>query len=593
MEAARYYLQYAGMPDSLVYNLNGGKNDYNDDYQSRGEWVNYLMGTPKDPLSDTNTEGLGIPVDAALAFHTDAGVTNGDSIIGTLGIYSTEPNEGTFPSKRSRMVSRELSDLIQTQIVDDIRTLFEPSWTRRGLWDRPYSEAYRANVPTMLLELLSHQNLADMQYALDPRFRFHVSRAIYKGMLRFLCFQDARIPVVQPLPVSNFCMQLTSPGKIKLSWSAVPDPLEASALPDHYELYMREENGAFRLVPGRIDTNQIELELPFTDKLFSFRVVPVNSGGAGFPSEILSAGFPAQSLGTVLVINAFDRVSGPAHFDQGEMAGFANWLDQGVPWETEMCITGEVYDFSRHSPWLDDDSPGWGASHADWEGRLIPGNDFDQARIHGKALMANGYGFFSTSDEAMKTALQDTTRYSLVDVIFGEEKSEQNIRQMYPTDFRVLSKDMIETLANLTEMGVPLFLSGAHIGSDMVHNNDSLAIRFAKEKLHYSWRTDHADRRGSLFGTEAFQDRWKGEWTYNAGYHPAYYTVESPDAIEPSGAGAETVIRYRQTRASAAVAYRGKFNRLVSMGFPFESVLSAGGRNDLMARILRYLLVDR
>ena len=35
LEAARYYLQYAGMPDTQVYSPNTYKNDYNDDYQSR------------------------------------------------------------------------------------------------------------------------------------------------------------------------------------------------------------------------------------------------------------------------------------------------------------------------------------------------------------------------------------------------------------------------------------------------------------------------------------------------------------------------------------------------------------------------------
>ena len=60
------------------------------------------------------------------------------------------------------------------------------------MWDRQYSEAWRPNVPVMLLELLSHQNLADMRFGLDPRFRFDVSRAIYKGMLRFQAFREGR-----------------------------------------------------------------------------------------------------------------------------------------------------------------------------------------------------------------------------------------------------------------------------------------------------------------------------------------------------------------------------------------------------------------
>ena len=69
-------------------------NDYNDDYQSRGEWVNYLMGAPSGPTVDKSAKGLGIPVDLSFAFHTDAGITANDTVIGTLGIYSTNYDRG-------------------------------------------------------------------------------------------------------------------------------------------------------------------------------------------------------------------------------------------------------------------------------------------------------------------------------------------------------------------------------------------------------------------------------------------------------------------------------------------------------------------
>ena len=72
------------------------------------------------------------------------------------------------------------------------------------MWDKAYFEAHVPEVPAMLLELLSHQNFADMRYGLDPRFRFTVSRAIYKGILRFLAFQYKQDCVIQPLPVDHF-----------------------------------------------------------------------------------------------------------------------------------------------------------------------------------------------------------------------------------------------------------------------------------------------------------------------------------------------------------------------------------------------------
>ena len=178
-------LQWAGIPDS-VYSDSQGKNDYTDDYKCRGIWVNYLAG---GSTVNPTEQGLNIPVDMAFAFHSDAGTTLNDSIIGTLGIYYTNVYNEEYANGASRYLAHDMTDLIQSNIVRDIRSLYEPDWTRRGMWNQSYYEARVPRVPTMLLELLSHQNFADMRYGLDPRFRFTVSHAIYKGMLQFICSQ--------------------------------------------------------------------------------------------------------------------------------------------------------------------------------------------------------------------------------------------------------------------------------------------------------------------------------------------------------------------------------------------------------------------
>jgi hypothetical protein len=68
MEGSRYYLQFAGMPDSITYSLNNDRNDYNDDYMSRPEWVNYLIG-PSYPIQQ-NIKMDWEFLDLALAFLT-------------------------------------------------------------------------------------------------------------------------------------------------------------------------------------------------------------------------------------------------------------------------------------------------------------------------------------------------------------------------------------------------------------------------------------------------------------------------------------------------------------------------------------------
>ena len=62
-EAARYWLQWAGIPDS-VYSESNGKNDYTDDYKCRGIWVNYLSG---GSAVNPTERGLNIPVNMAFA----------------------------------------------------------------------------------------------------------------------------------------------------------------------------------------------------------------------------------------------------------------------------------------------------------------------------------------------------------------------------------------------------------------------------------------------------------------------------------------------------------------------------------------------
>ncbi|KAB2815444.1 MAG: xanthan lyase, partial [Paludibacter sp.] len=332
-EGARYYLQYIGMPDSLVYVLNkekidysnrgenaalyakreSGKNDYKDDYQSRGEWVNYLLGTPNGPAANPNAKGLGIPVDMVMAFHTDAGTTPDSAIIGSLMIYDTTYGKPEFPDGQSRWASRDLCDLVQTQIVDDLQKLYEPEWTRRGMWNKQYAEAVRPKVPSMLSELLSHQNFADMYQANDPRFKFDVSRSFYKGILKFLAFQNNQEYVVQPLPVSHFRMNLDG-NVVRLSWHSVNDPLEPTATPKSYRIYTRTENGGFDNGRAVSDTTDLVSGLK-PGLIYSFKITAVNEGGESFPSEILACSLPTDDKKPVLIVNGFDRISGPEAFD--------------------------------------------------------------------------------------------------------------------------------------------------------------------------------------------------------------------------------------------------------------------------------------
>ncbi len=584
-EGARYYLQYAGMPDTLVYSLNEGRNDYNDDYMSRGEWVNFLMGAPFGPQNDRNA-GLGIPIDLSLSFHTDAGVTPGDSVIGTLAIYSAERDGGMFPDGVSRLAGRDLSDMVQDQIVSDIRAMANPDWTRRALWDRAYSEAWRPNVPAMLLELYSHQNLADISYGLDPRFQFMVGRAIYKGILRFLAGQEGREAVVKPLPPDSMAIRRVEGKTIMLSWRGAGDKLEDSAVPSHYKIYQRAEGAGF--CQGWVVSDPYALiELPAWHTIYSYKVTALNSGGESFPSEILSVALLPGQQEEVLVVNGFDRLSGPQVFDTGQLAGRRWWGGMDVPLGHSVAYTGMQYDFDRGSPWLDDDSPGCGASYADWEGRIRQGNSFDYPSVHGKAIRNAGYSFVSVSRKAFEAGSFTSSDYWAVNLVAGLQKGIPEWPGSNKTVFRVFSPPMREGLRQYALSGGNILVSGAYTGTDMIRHNDAEAVRFAEDILGFLWRSDNASNTPGLTPTAIAGAMGFEALAINTGWHPLIYTVGAPDAIEAVAGGGATAYRYAPGKSSAAVLYQGG-HKAFSMGFPFEAIIDEGERDYLMKQILNF-----
>jgi hypothetical protein len=610
-EAARYYLQSAGFSDSLVYSLNrtkvdysnrgkdaaqfasreSGMEDYKDDYMSRGEWVNFLMGDPNGPTKAPHVKGMGIPMDLSMAFHTDAGTTADSSIIGSLVIYDTTFDKETFPNGQSKWASRDLADLVQSQVVNDLRQLHKADWTRRGMWNKRYFEAAHPKIPAILSELLSHQNFADMYLAQDPRFKFDVCRAFYKGILKFLAYQYGYDFVVQPLPVDHFGMHLDGTS-IQLSWKPVLDPLEPTAKPSGYRVYTRLEDGGF---DNGIQVNEPTLTLkalkPGT--IYSFKITAVNEGGESFPSEILACSLPTNDSKPVMIVNGFDRICAPAAFDNGKEAGFRMSEDEGVAYIRNMDYIGEQYDFDKKSPWIDDDASGYGSSFADQETRIVPGNSFDYCFVHGKSLRNNGFGFISMSDEVFEKADFDPGSYSLFDMIFGEEKTTTRLIGYPGRDFTVFTPAMRKAITRISETdGSKIVVSGAYIGSDLELSGDTLARKFASSVLHYTLRTNHGSKSGLIYTVNSLKERGINQYHYINNWHPSIYKVESPDAIEPVGKEASVLFRYFGDNKSAGIWYKGKY-QAISMCIPIETIASDIERDALMKQLLQLFEIKK
>ncbi len=583
-EGARYWMQWAGVPDS-IYNLNESKNDYIDDYASRGNWVNWLAGG-SSVLPNKN--GLNIPLDLAFAFHTDAGTFWGDTIVGTLGIYMTHFNDEVFKNGKSRWASRDLSELIMAEIVSDIRREFEPDWTRRHLWNRSYAEARVPEVPTMLLELLSHQNLADMRYGLDPTFRFLVSRSVYKGMLKFISAQYNRPFVVQPLPVKDFSATFTGETNVQLKWQPSIDVAEPTAFPTKYILYTRLDNGGFDN-GVLVNSNNYTAEIK-KDHIYSFKVAAVNDGGVSFPSEILSVCRKSEQKGEVLVVNGFTRVSAPFSFASSEdsIAGFVGNIDNGVPYIADYHFIGQMHEYRRIIPWMDDDASGFGDSNANYETTKIAGNTFDYPYIHGAAFAEAGYSFVSSSASAVESGIVEMEGFETVDWILGKQREWVVARGAKPSKFKTFSKANQQLITDFCNNGGNIIISGAFVGTDLWDN--SLASPedrdWAVNTLKYKWRNNYGGVTGKIKSVPSPFHSITGDFNYFNTLNSKGYVVENPDAIEPANDNAFTIFRYSENNLSAGVLYEGEDYKSCILGFPIESITEQNNINKLIKNIM-------
>ena len=568
IEGALSSMQYGGMP---LERFDDWDDDYTKDYAGRGRWVKELSSR-------------GVPFDCSLAFHSDAGVTPDSTIVGTLAIYTYRSEEGTnYSDGSSRMAGRLLSDFVQTQIVNDLRASQEPLWTRRQIWDRSYSESRTTGVPGMLLEILSHQNFSDMRHGLDPQFRFDVSRAVYKGMLKFLSARYGCNYVVQPLPVHSFSVLLDGQGAV-LSWEPTIDSLEVTAKPTGYRVYTRIDDGAF-------DDGKDVSETTYRANLqpghvYSFKVAAYNKGGLSFPSEVLAAG--AAGAKKVIVVNNFTRVSAPTSFDTPTYAGFTHSLDGGVPWVRDFNFAGEVNQYRRLSPWTSDDDPGFGGSYTDYAASIVAGNTFDFVATHGKALMAAGYSFESSSAQAW-----DGSRYAFAaDIICGKQITTRLGRGGVPDRFQVFTDAMQEDIRNFTSNGGNIIISGSYIATDAwdsiyqgVPKAPESTRQFIKDVLGYKSVTNYGDRSGKVVPSAG---TGLPELRYNREISPDIYRVENPDGICPvtgsgvgiggavgsgmgKGSASRYIMFYKGTGIGAAVLYTGKGYKVASFGFPLET----------------------
>ncbi len=557
VEGASEYLKFAGVPDTILDYTNG-ENTYTNDYACRGRWVNYLLGgsqlAPKE-------EGLRIPVDMSMAFHSDAGIRGGDTIIGTLLIYynKDDDNSKLLPLGDSRLQCRYLGDYVQTQIVEDMRALYAPHWTRRSLKNSGYAEARQPKVPSFLLELLSHQNMGDMRYGLDPKVKFTISRAIYKGILKYLTVSRGVNYVVQPMPVEACSVALREAGNsgkdsVIVRWQPTDDPLEPTAKAEYFIVYSRlTQSGQTGDWDNGTRVSSTRYAMPAKRGVrYDFRVVAGNRGGISMPSETHCAYIAPQPKARVFIVNNFTRIAAPDFIADSLYAGIAV---QGVPDGLDISYIGEQYDFRRASEWVSDDNCGWGSSYADQQFELTAGNTHDYPLMHGAVLSELGYSYCSSSAAGIGDTIA-LRRYDIIDIICGKQRTDST--------YTAFPAALQEALCDYTAHGGNTLISGMYIGSEAASLGN---CPFTRQVLHCTYRGDHATRAGLIhFNRAPLPMQFVRLRTQP---NPDIINCENPQGIMPAY-GAQAVASYTDSGMSAAVAYDGD-NRSITLPFILES----------------------
>lgn len=571
LEGARYSAQWAGAPYS-VYSSKNGSDDYGDDINVRSNMTNWLAG---GSTYVPTLEGKKVPIELSLAVHSDAGYTIvNDSIIGSLAICTTSFNDGRLNSGVSRMVSHDFADSLLTGLQRDISGKYR-KWTRRYLWDRNYSETRKPEVPSAIIETMSHQNFADMRRGLDPNFRFTLARSLYKTILRFVNGNHSVPSVVQPLPVSNFRIERNSSGGLRLSWIAEKDEQEPTAVPTSYIVYTSEDGMGF-------DNGTVVYTSSFDFEAkkgvnYCFKVTALNRGGESFPSETLAAYLSKSAHAKdILVVDGFSRLSGPAVVDDYSRQGFDLGSDIGVSYGLTAGWNGRQQCFDKSRAGSEGEGS-LGYCGDELAGRFIMGNNRDGSVCHVKDIaMSGAYNVVGCSLEALDNNLVKLDHYNLVDIAFGLQRNDGHSLVVYKT----FSETLQSKLRSYAKSGGRILVSGAYVGSDMTQPHER---SFMSDVLKTTFTgTDTNAGNNMVDGLGLSFDIIRQ-------INDRHFAATSVDRIAACDGRSFAAMRY-QDGSTAGVAYDGTDYKSFVMGYPYECINNVRTRQQVMKGLLGFLL---
>jgi len=429
--------------------------------------------------------------------------------------------------------SLQLRDAIHSEVVHDIRAGWDASWVDRGEKQANlgelrllWDESSSTCMPGALIEIGFHDHPGDTDVLKEPTFNRLVARALYQGIVKYFNPDGALLPE----PPTHLAVRNAGGGKVRVSWQ--PAPTDAVDLGGDtatgYRVYTSTNGIGWSDGAAVSGSTDHTLEGLSPGQLLFVRVAATNAGGESFPTETLAV--RVSDTADLLLVNGFDRLN-----------------------RTMLVPDNETVEGPNMRMLLDQM------------------NRYDYVIQHSTAIQGVGsLAFDSASNEAIKSGDVNLNNYTVVDWILGEESATD--QTLDPTERGLLQ-------AFLAGDGA-LFISGSEIGYHLDYVGADRA--FYNNLLRASYAGDDA----GTYHVQGVSGPFAGlSFSFDA---PGMYDADYPDQLHPAS-GSDEALRYLGgSGGTAAVQYASGCERVVTFGFPFETIRPSQ-REAVMSAVLGFL----